>query len=95
VIDQVPHPDGLPHGAPRPRHAFPMWSRGELVGIAFYSAHRSGALLDPQEVTAIERIADAATAAFDRVAAAALRRTQEELAVAHAEIARLTMLVSP
>jgi hypothetical protein len=92
VMDQVPHPDDLPHGAPRPRHAFPMWSRGELVGIAFYSAHRSGAVLDPQEVSAIERIADAATAAFDRVAAAALRRTQEELAAAHAEIARLTAL---
>ncbi len=93
VMDQVPYTDGLPHGAPRPRHAFALWSRRELIGIAFYSAHRSGAVLDPQEVAAIERIADAATAAFDRVAAAALRRTQEELAEARAENQRLRALV--
>jgi hypothetical protein len=93
VIDQVPHTDGLPHGAPRPRHAFPLWSRRELIGIALYSAHGSGAVLDPQEVTAIELIADSATAAFDRVAAAALRRTQEELAEARAENQRLLALV--
>lgn len=91
-MEDVPHPAGMPHGAPRPRTAFPLWSRRELVGVALYSAHRNGATLDPEEVDEIERITSAATAAFDRVAAAELRRTQVELAAARAEIARLTML---
>lgn len=67
-------------------------TRRELVGVALYSAHRNGATLDPEEVDEIECITSAATAAFDRVAAAELRRTQVELAAARAEIARLTML---
>ena len=91
-MEDVPHPAGMPHGAPRPRTAFPLWSRRELVGFALYSAHRNGSTLDPEEVEEIERITLAATAAFDRAAAVELRRTQDELAAARAEIARLTML---
>jgi hypothetical protein len=88
-MDDVPHASGLPHGAPRPRIAVPLWSRHELVGIAFYSAHRNGTLLDPEEIDSIERVASAATAAFDRVAAAQLRAVLAELADSQAENARL------
>ncbi len=92
-MDDIPHAGDLPHGAPRPRIALPLWSRRELVGFAFFSAHRSGATLDPEEVESIERITSAATAAFDRVAAAQLRHTQEELVAVRAENARLVALM--
>jgi hypothetical protein len=88
-LDDVPHARDLPYGAPRPRIAFPLWSRRELIGIVFYSAHRSGATLDPEEVASIERLTLAATAAFDRVAAAQLRRTQDELAALRLEHERV------
>lgn len=78
-MEGIPHSAAFPHGPSRPRIAFPLWSRREMIGIALYSAHVNGATLDPEEVEEIERITTAATAAFDRVAAAALRRTQDEL----------------
>jgi hypothetical protein len=71
-LESVPHDAAFPHGAPRPRIAFPMWSRRELIAFAVYSTHRNGALLDPDEVELIERIAAAATVALERVAAISL-----------------------
>jgi hypothetical protein len=78
-LDGVPHDATFPHGHPRPRIAFPLWSRGKLIGIALFSAHRNGAALDPEEVDSIERLVNAAVAAFDRVDAEALRRALDEV----------------
>jgi hypothetical protein len=71
-LEGVPHDAAFPHGLPRPRIAFPLWSRRELIAFALYSTHHSGAMLDPDEVALIERIATAATIALERVAAASL-----------------------
>jgi hypothetical protein len=71
-LEGVPHDAAFPHGLPRPRIAFPLWSRRELIAFALYSTHQSGAMLDPDEVALIERIATAGTIALERVAAASL-----------------------
>jgi hypothetical protein len=42
--------------------------------------------LDPQEADAIERVGTAATAAFDRVEALAMRKLTEELEAVRAEL---------
>jgi hypothetical protein len=78
-LDGIPHDAPFPHGHPRPRIAFPLWSRGKLVGVALFSGHRNGAALDPEEIDAIERLIVAAIAAFDRVDAEALRSALEEV----------------
>lgn len=89
--DELPQPDEFPTGLLRPRTVIPLWSRRELVGIAFYGAHVNGATLDPEEIEEIERVTSAASAAFDRVAALELVRVREELYAARAEIARLSV----
>jgi hypothetical protein len=71
-LETVPHDAAFPHGAPRPRIAFPLWSRRELIAFAVYSVHKNGAMLDPDEVESIERIAIAATFALERVAATSM-----------------------
>ena len=88
-IDDVPHPPGFPHGPLRPRLLFPLWSRRELIGFAVYGTHLNGAQLDPEEIEEIERVTTAASAAYDRVAAATLRQTQDELAALRAAYASL------
>jgi hypothetical protein len=72
-LESVPHDAAFPHGAARPRIAFPMWSRRELVGFVLYSTHQNGAMLDPDEVELIERIAAASVTALERVAAMSLQ----------------------
>jgi hypothetical protein len=71
-LESVPHDAAFPHGPARPRIAFPMWSRRELVGFVLYSTHLNGAMLDPDEVELIERIAAASVVALERVAAISL-----------------------
>jgi hypothetical protein len=78
-LDGIPHDAPFPHGHPRPRLAFPLWSRGKLIGVALFSAHKSGAVLDPEETEAVERLIVAAVTAFDRVDAEALRRALDEV----------------
>jgi hypothetical protein len=73
-LDSVPHDAAFPHGAPRPRIAFPLWGRQELAGFVLYSSHRSGATLDPDEMESIERIATAASLALERVATITLQK---------------------
>jgi len=77
-LDGIPHDAHFPHGHARPRIAFPLWSRGKLIGLALFSAHRNGAALDPEEIEAVERLVLTAVAAFDRVDAEALRSALEE-----------------
>ena len=72
-LESVPHDAAFPHGAARPRIAFPMWSRRELVGFVLYSTHQNGAMLDPDEVALIEHIATASVTALERVAAMSLQ----------------------
>lgn len=72
-LDSVPHDAAFPHGPARPRIAFPMWSRRELVGFVLYSTHQNGAMLDPDEVALIEGIANASVIALERVAAMSLQ----------------------
>ena len=81
-LESVPHDAAFPHGLPRPRIAFPLWSRRELMGFMLYSSHYNGAMLDPDEVELIERLAAAATVALERVAAMSL---QERFASLEAE----------
>jgi hypothetical protein len=72
-LESVPHDAAFPHGPPRPRIAFPLWSRRELVGFVLYSTHENGAMLDPDEIELLERIAGASVVAFERVAAMSLQ----------------------
>jgi hypothetical protein len=85
-LESVPHDAPFPHGAARPRIAFPMWSRRELVGFVLYSTHQNGAMLDPDEVELIERIASASVVALERVAAMSL---QDRYAALRAEFESL------
>ena len=90
--DDLPFSPAFPHGAARPRTVVPLWSGRELRGFALYSAHRSGATLDPEETATLERLAGAANAAIDRIAAAELRPALDELVTLRAENERLRWL---
>jgi hypothetical protein len=92
-LDGVPHDAIFPPGTAQPRIAFAMWSRRRLVGLALFSAHRSGAMLDPEEIESIEQVVTAAVAAFDRVDAEALRAVREEAAALRDERDRLLRIV--
>jgi hypothetical protein len=78
-LDGIPHDAAFPHGHARPRIAFPMWSRGRLIGVTLFSGHKNGGALDPEEIDAVERLVAAGVSAFDRVDAEALRSALEEV----------------
>lgn len=65
-----------------PAIAVPVFSHGDLEAVAFYSPHRNGTELDGDEVDLINRVADAAGAAYDRLEARALRERIEQIALA-------------
>ncbi len=71
------HADALRAGEVEPSIAVPVFSHGELDAIAFYAPHRNGTELDGDEIELIDRVADAAGAAFDRLEARALRERIE------------------
>ncbi len=73
------HPAGLPEGNARPVLAVPVLARRRVVAIVLYGEHRSGADFDADEVRAIERVAEAAGAAYDHVEAETYRGKYEEL----------------
>ncbi len=54
--------------------AIGVFSHGTLAAVAFYSPHRDATGLDGDEVALLERLADAAGTAYDRLEAEALRR---------------------
>lgn len=90
-MDDLPSSHAFPQGVARPRTVVLLWSGHELRGFAFYSAHRSGATLDPEETAMLERLALAASAAIGRIAAAELQSALDELAALRAENERLKL----
>ncbi|MGB8966282.1 MAG: hypothetical protein WCB99_11635 [Candidatus Cybelea sp.] len=72
-------------GAESPVHvgdavlATPVLLRDELVAIALYGPHHSGADIDPDEVRSIEQLVVHAGAAYDHIEARALRAQVEAL----------------
>ncbi len=64
----------LSDGGVEPSIAVPIFSHEDLTAIAFYAARRNGTDLDGDEIAPIERMADAAGAAYDRLEAKALRQ---------------------
>lgn len=58
--------------------AVPLFSRNDLLGIAFYGRHRNGTTIDPEERDLLTRLCNAAAVAYEAVA---LAQAREELAV--------------
>jgi len=70
---------GVPGGPARPVLALPIAVRGELVTIVFYGSHVHGEALDPDEIAAIAGLATGAAAAYDHVAAEAMKHQVESM----------------
>jgi hypothetical protein len=66
----------LPVGIARPVLGLPIVAHDELTAVVLYGQHRSGATLDPEEEVLLDRLADAAAAAYDHLEA---KRLREEL----------------
>lgn len=79
-------PDGAPGAPGEPTHALGLVRLGTLVGIALYGRHQNGTELDPEEVQLLQRLADAASLAYDAADAAL---TRAELVALRREIAEL------
>ena len=73
------HHGDLPAGNAQPVLAIPVLARRRVVAIALYGLHTSGVDLDADEVRAIERVTEAAGAAYDHVEAETFRRRCEDL----------------
>ena len=56
-----------------PAIAVPVFSHEDLTAVVFFAAHRNGTELDGEELALIDRVADAAGAAYDRLEAKRLR----------------------
>jgi hypothetical protein len=59
--------------------AVPIFSDAELEAIAFYAPHKNGTDIDSDELSLIERAANAAGGAYARFKALALRERVAEL----------------
>lgn len=59
--------------------AMPLLLRDQIVGIAFYGPHRTGADIDPDEQKCLAPLMDRAGAAYDHIDAQALRAKVELL----------------
>jgi hypothetical protein len=87
------HRTDVPAGALAPVVALPLYSRADLAGIVFYGGHPGGGDIDPTELAFIERLAHAASIAFDELEAERLRVENTSQAAAMAELrARLDEL---
>lgn len=62
-----------------PSVAVPIFSHNALDAVLVYGMHGNGTDLDAQEITLLERLCDAAGAAFDRLEADRLRRENARL----------------
>ena len=71
--------DDSPVGAARPALALPIVVRHELEAIALFGAHRGGEDFDPDEMQWLNVLAAAAGAAYDHLAADALRQELERV----------------
>jgi hypothetical protein len=63
----------LPEGIARPVLGLPIVAHEALAAVVLYGQHTSGATLDPEEQTMLDRLADAAAAAYDHIEALRLR----------------------
>ncbi|HKU66677.1 MAG TPA: GAF domain-containing protein [Candidatus Baltobacteraceae bacterium] len=75
----------LRHDDVEPSIAVPVFSHEDLTAVVFFAPHRNGTELDGDELTLIDRVADAAGAAYDRLETKALRE----------RLGRLTLEESP
>ena len=84
--------DGAPHMA-HAVLAMPLLLRDQIVSIALYGPHRSGADIDPDEEKSLAPLLERAGAAYDHIDAQALRAKVEQLTrereSSEREIARL------
>lgn len=72
--------NSFPAGRSAPIIAIPVLVRHQLESIALYGPHVSGEDIDPDEVRMLERLSNAAAAAYDHIEAEALRHKVQELA---------------
>ena len=66
VLDDIAPEAPFPNGPLRPRAAFAVPGPDGAAAILLYAAHRNGSILDPDESVALERLATAASVAFER-----------------------------
>jgi hypothetical protein len=71
--------DDAPTGLARPALALPITVRHELEAIGFFGGHRGGEDFDPDELQWLNSLAAAAGAAYDHLAADALRQELERI----------------
>ena len=71
------HHEALPQAGFAPLVAVPMYSRADLTGIILYGGHPGGADVDPAELSQLERLAHAASIAFDELEAEELRSAND------------------
>jgi hypothetical protein len=73
------HGAGTPNDARKPALAVPMYANAALTGFALYGAHIGGAAIDSDEAAQLERLADAASLAFEQLDAQQLRAENAQL----------------
>jgi GAF domain-containing protein len=61
------------HGWSAKTLAVPVFSHGVVVAAALYGVHKSGTDLDAREIEMLERLANAAGQAYNRIEIASLR----------------------
>lgn len=79
ALDDVVPLAKFPNGPLRPRTAIAVPGPHGPAALVLFSAHRSGAALDPDESAALERVAMASSIAFERLRAAAEQRRLDKV----------------
>ncbi len=67
------------HGWHLPAIAVPLFSHGDLIGIAVYGLHENGTDFDGEEITLLEALATSGGIAYDRLEARQLREEVRDL----------------
>ncbi len=81
----------LPEGLQRPVLGVPIVAHDDVLAVVLYGQHRSGATLDPEEEKMLDRLAEAAAAAYDHIEAERLR---SEIAAMAKTVTRLERRLS-
>jgi hypothetical protein len=68
----------------------PVFTRGELAAVVFFGPHTGGEQIDPEELTVLSRLLEAAGFAFEHVAAQSALTRADEL---RTEVATLRSLL--
>ena len=74
ALDDIGPLTRFPNGTLRPRTAIAAAGPNGPAAIVLFTAHRSGAALDPDETAALERIVVASSVAFERLRTATAQR---------------------